>query len=81
MCCPNPPFAKQDKSGKTLRTSDEAKRYVLSKLKERPGYQSWKCAAELLLYGSAPDHVTTQIELALLLDGQLDVNFTQEQTA
>jgi len=71
----------KDKSGKTLRTTDEAKRYVLGKLKARPGYQSWKCAAELLVEGAAAERIAKQLEYALLLDGQLDVKFTQEQTA
>lgn len=31
--------AVKDKSGKTLRTTDEAKRFVLAKLKARPGYR------------------------------------------
>jgi hypothetical protein len=74
------PRAIKDESGKTLRTTHEAKRYVLAKLKARPGYQSWKRAAELLVEGAALERVTTQLEYGLLLDGQLDVKFTQEQT-
>jgi hypothetical protein len=34
----------------------------------------------LLLEGEAPDRIATQIELALLLDGQLVVKFTKQQT-
>ena len=71
----------RDKAGKALRTTDEAKHFVLAQLKKKPGYQSWKRAAELLVEGAAPERIATQIEYALLLDGQLDVRFTREQFA
>jgi hypothetical protein len=75
------PRSIRDKSGKTLRTSQEARRYVLAKLEERRGYQSWRHAAELLVHGGSPQQLTTQIEYALLLDGQLDFAFARQQTA
>jgi hypothetical protein len=75
------PRAIKDKTGKTLRTSDEAKRYVVAKLKARPSYKSWKRAAELLIDDAPADQIATQLEYAVLLDGQLDVRNTKEQTA
>ncbi len=76
------PRAIKDKSGKTLRTTEEAKRYVLGKLKTRPALSSRgsvrrNCSIEK----GSPEQIATQIELALLLDGQLDAKFAQEQTA
>ena len=74
------PRAIRDKSGKTIRTRDDALRYVLPKLETQPGYPSWKHAAKLLIDESAsPERVTRQIECALLLDGQLDVGFVDAQ--
>jgi len=70
------PRAIRDKSGETLRTSGDAERYVLAKLKAKPGYQTWKRAARYLVEGVSPDQIATQIEYALLLDGQLDIKFT-----
>jgi hypothetical protein len=76
----NLPRAIRDKSGKTMRTREDALRYVLAKLQTRPGYQSWKHAAKLLIDESAsPERVTRQIECALLLAGQLDVGFVDAQ--
>jgi len=69
------PRAVRDKSGDTLRTDDDAKQYVLEKLKTRPGFKSWKRAAQLLLDKAPAETITQQIEFALLLEGDLDVEF------
>lgn len=66
----------KDRGGATLRTRDDAQRYVLRQLKARPGYRSWECAAELLLEGGDTETLTEQIEYALLLEGALDVAHT-----
>jgi hypothetical protein len=72
----------RDRSGKTLKTSDEARRYVLDKPEARPNYQTWKHAAELLLDKAASaEAITRQIELALLMDVDLDARFASEQQA
>jgi len=65
------PRAIRDKSGKTLRTSGDAERYVLAKLKAKPDDQSWKQAARYLVEGGSPEQIVTQIEYALLLEGNL----------
>ena len=70
----------RDKAGTTLRTRDDALRYVLAKLQKPPEHQSWKPAAELLIDGSAaPELITRQIECTLLLNGQLDVAFVDRR--
>ena len=70
----------RDRQGKTLKTSNDARRYVLAKLEARPNYQTWKRAAELLIItGATPEAITRQIEFALLMDGQLDARFASEQ--
>ena len=69
------PCAIRDKAGDTLRTDEDAKRYVLDKLKTRRGYKSWERAAQLLLDKAPLDIIASQIEFALLLDGELDVEF------
>jgi hypothetical protein len=63
-----------------LKTSDDARRYVLAKLKTRADYHSWKHAAELLLDESPwPERIAKQIEYALFLDAELDVKFANDQ--
>lgn len=69
------PYAIRDKAGDTLRSHDDARLYVLDKLRMRRGYKSWERAAQLLLDKAPLDIITSQIEFALLLDGQLDVEF------
>jgi hypothetical protein len=74
------PRAIRDKTSKTLRTREDALRYVLDKMQTRPGGESWKHAARLLIDKEAsPESITRQIECALLLDGQLDVAFVEKQ--
>ena len=76
------PRAIRDRQGKTLKTSDDARLYVLAKLEARPNHNSWKRAAELLLDKcSSPETITRQIEFALLMDAQLDARFASEQQA
>ena len=67
------PRAIRDKAGKTISTHTEAKRHVMAKLEARPDYQSWRHAAELLVQDADAERIATQIEYALLLDGQLDM--------
>jgi hypothetical protein len=56
----NPPRQIRDRSGKTLKTSDDARRYVLDKLEARPNSQTWKHAAELLLDKAASVEAITR---------------------
>ena len=69
----------RDKSGNTLRTDDDAREYVLEKLETYSGNNSWQRAAKMLIDNNPVESITTQIELALLLDGQLDVEFTASE--
>lgn len=69
----------RDRSGKTLRTTDEAKRYVLKMLKVRPSWNSWKHAAKLLVEDGSAKAVTEQIEFALFVQCDLDVVFAEDQ--
>ena len=63
------PRAIRDRQGTTLKTRDDARRYVLDKLEARPSHKTWRHAAELLLNnGSSAEAITRQIELALLMD-------------
>lgn len=64
------------RTGRTLRTLDEARAFALGL---KPGYamrQHWQKAAELLMQASATGktaEATKQVKLALLLDGLLKV--------
>jgi len=69
----------RDKSGNTLRTDDDVREYILDKLKTHATCKSWQRAAELALDEAPVEIITQQIELALLLDGQLDVGFTASE--
>jgi len=69
----------RDKSGNTLRTDDDLGNYVLAKLETRSGYHSWPRAAQMLIDKAPIESVMRQVELALLLDGQLDVEFTASE--
>ena len=70
----------RDRQGKTLKTTEDARRYVLAKLETRPTHKSWRHAAELLLHkGSSPEAIARQIELALLMDVDLNARFASEQ--
>lgn len=71
--------AVRDHDGITLRTRDDARRYMLALSQSRQGERAWQHAAELLLTGAGAAAVTDQLELALLLDGRLDVRFCEEQ--
>ena len=73
------PRGVRDKSGNTLRTDDDVREYVLDKLKTHASHKSWQRAAELTLDEAPVETITQQIELALLLDGQLDVEFTASE--
>jgi hypothetical protein len=53
---------------------------VLAKLETRPNYNTWKHAARLLFdKESSAEGITRQIELALLMDADLDARFASEQ--
>lgn len=67
--------AVRDRDGVTLRTRADARGYVLALSGSRQGKRAWQHAAELLLEGAGAVAVTDQLELALLLDGRLDVRF------
>jgi hypothetical protein len=74
------PRAIRDLQGKTLKTSDDARLYVLDKLEVRPNYNTWKHAARLLLdKQSTAEAITRQIEFALLMDVELDAKFSSKQ--
>lgn len=62
----------------TLRTRDDARRY-LAKMPERRALNSqWQIAAGLLLDEADADAVTNAIELALLFDGRLDAKLANQ---
>jgi hypothetical protein len=63
----------RDKRGTEISTREEAKRYVLGKLRKRPNSQSWDKAAELLLEDASAEAIDKQLRLALLLEGDLDL--------
>jgi hypothetical protein len=69
----------RDKSGNTLRTDDDVGKYVLEKLETHPSYNSWQRAAKMLVDKAPVESIIQQVELALLLDGQLDVDFTASE--
>ena len=57
------------KDGQTLTTGGEARVYMANLPERRALYQAWQHAARLLLDNAHVEALTTQIELALLLDG------------
>ena len=69
----------RDKSGNTLRSDDDARIYVLEKLKAQGNYHFWQRAARLVLDEASLESITQQIELALLLCGDLDVEFAANE--
>jgi hypothetical protein len=60
------------KDGGTLRTVGDARDCMLLALPERRATQRvWQRAAELILAGGTSEAITRQVELALLLNGQI----------
>jgi len=54
----------------TLRTRGEAAEYMTGLPEQRARYNAWQHAARLLLDGADSEELTTQIELALMIDGR-----------
>ena len=63
----------RDKSGTVIETREEAKRYVLEMLENRPSSQAWRKAAELLVEEAPAEAIDKQLRFALFMDGALDL--------
>jgi hypothetical protein len=59
------------KDGGTLRTVGDARNYMLALPERRATQRGWQRAAELILDGGTSEAITRQVELALLLNGQI----------
>ena len=60
------------KDGGLLRTIGDARAYMLA-LSEEPERDHWKPAYRLLVHGAGAAPLTLQVYVALLKDGQLDL--------
>ena len=67
----------RDKSGNVITTREEAKRYVLRKLEQRPNAQVWKNAAKLLIEDADAEALDKQLRFALFTEGALDLRKDQ----
>jgi hypothetical protein len=63
----------RDKSGNVITTREEAKRYVLRKLEQRPNAQAWKKAAKLSIEDADAEAIDKQLRFALFMEGALDL--------
>jgi hypothetical protein len=63
----------RDKSGTVIETREEAKRYVLEMLENRPSSQAWRKTAELLVEEATAEVIEKQLRFALFMDGALDL--------
>lgn len=63
----------RDRSGNTIETRDDARRYILALPEFRQRRVTWQHAARLLVDGASADAVTSQIETALFADGDLAI--------
>ena len=59
------------RDGGTLTTRGEAASYMTGLPEQRARYQAWQHAARLMIDGAGSEQLTTQIEFAFLLDGNL----------
>ncbi len=59
------------KDGGTLRTVGDARDYMLALPERRATQRAWQRAAELILDGGTSEAITRQVELSLLLNGQI----------
>jgi hypothetical protein len=70
---PLTPYPLPTKDGGVLHTIGDARAYMLALSKEREWLDHWKPAYRLLVRGASAEALTEQIRLALLKDGELDV--------
>jgi hypothetical protein len=64
----------------TLRTRDDARRYMTALPNDRARRAQWQAAARLLLDGADAEPLTCAIELALMYEARLDVRNANVQT-
>jgi hypothetical protein len=69
------------KDGGLLRTIGDARAYMLALSEERELRDHWKPAYRLLVQGAGAAPLTLQVYVALLKDGQLDVEELKRMTA
>lgn len=69
----------KDRSGKTLRTREDATHYVIAQLKVKPRYRSWIRAGEMIRDNEPVDALTGQIEFALFHQGAIDMKHWVQQ--
>lgn len=69
----------RDRTGRTIRNRTDAKTYVLRQLERKPGYKSWRRAAQLLVDRAGEEAITDQIEFALFHDCAIDMKHWMQQ--
>jgi hypothetical protein len=62
------------KDGGTLRTVLDARAYMLGLSKDRERRHHWQRACDLLLAEADVDAFSKQVDLALFMDGKLDLS-------
>jgi hypothetical protein len=67
------PYPLPTKDGGVLATIGDARAYLLTLSKEREWRDHWKHAYRLLVQGAGADAITEQVQLALSVDGELDL--------
>ena len=78
---PLTPYPLPTKDGGLLRTIGDARAYMLALSEERELRDHWKPAYRLLVQGAGAAPLTLQVYVALLKDGQLDVEELKRTTA
>ena len=78
---PLTPYPLPTKDGGLLRTIGDARAYMLALSEERELRDHWKPAYRLLVHGARAAPLTLQVYVALLKDGQLDVEELKRMTA
>jgi len=75
------PYPLPTKDRGVLRTIGDARAYMLALSKEREWLDHWKPAYRLLVVGAGAAELTQQVQLALSMDGQLDVEAFEHMRA
>ena len=75
---PLTPYSLPTKDGGLLRTIGDVRAYMLALPEER---DHWKPAYRLLIHGAGAAPLTLQVYVALLKDGQLDLEELARMTA
>ena len=74
---PLTPYSLPTKDGGLLRTIGDARAYMVALSEERAWRAHWKPAYRLLVHGAGAAPLTLQVYVALLKDGQLDLEETR----